>query len=90
MGWAGIAVLGLVVGFAGWWLHPRRARGPGGLVVALLAALAGALLANAAGRVSGAFFDGETLQWPVCTAAALVAVTVAVGLRTRRATRRAN
>lgn len=87
MGWSGIVVLGLVVGFAGWWLHPlnpprRRARG--GLILALVAGVSGAALAGAAGRITGFFYDGELLEWPVCTAFALAFVTLAVSLRPRR------
>ncbi|TDV05045.1 hypothetical protein [Paraburkholderia caballeronis] len=82
MGWIGIAILGAVVGVAGWWLHPRRARR--GLWRAVLAGIAGAALANAAGRTTGAFLDGETLQWPVCTAVALLAAAAIASLSFRR------
>ncbi|WP_433704031.1 hypothetical protein [Paraburkholderia sacchari] len=87
MGWPGIVALGLVVGFAGWFFHPlRRASGSagGGLAIAVAAALAGAALAKAAGRATGLFYDGELLEWPVCTAGALVLVAVLVALRARR------
>lgn len=87
MGWAGIVVLGLVVGFAGWFFHPlRRASGPvgSGLALAVAAALAGAALAKAAGRATGLFYDGELLEWPVCTAVAFVFVAAWVALRARR------
>jgi hypothetical protein len=87
MGWPGIAVLGLVVGCAGWLLHPlRRACGPAGrtVLLAIAAALMGAALAKVAGRASGLFYDGELLEWPVCTAVALVFVAVLVALRARR------
>lgn len=83
MGWTGIVILGAVVGFAGWWLHPLRsaaAAGRRGLLRAVMAGVAGAVLANAAGRLTGAFFDGELLQWPVCTAVALAASAVITGL----------
>ncbi|MFX1673405.1 hypothetical protein PWR63_14235 [Paraburkholderia sp. A2WS-5] len=87
MGWAGIVVLSLVVGFAGWFLHPlRRVSGPSGsgLALAVAAALAGAALAKAAGRATGLFYDGELLEWPVCTAVAVVLVAGLVALRARR------
>jgi len=32
----------------------------------------------------GLFHDGDTLEWPVCTAIALIAVAVTVGLFSRR------
>ncbi|RQM45946.1 hypothetical protein EHZ19_20635 [Paraburkholderia bannensis] len=83
MGWLGIVVLGVAVGLAGWLFHPRR-RASGGLALAVVAALAGAALAKAAGRATGLFYDGELLEWPVCTAAAFVCVAVAVALRARR------
>jgi hypothetical protein len=87
MGWAGIVVLGLAVGCAGWFFHPlRRASGlhGGGLALAAAAAVAGAALAKAAGRATGLFYDGELLEWPVCTAVAFVFVAVSVALRARR------
>jgi hypothetical protein len=37
-----------------------------------------------AGNVTQLFHDGDTLEWPVCTAIALVAVAVTVGLFSRR------
>lgn len=85
MGWTGTVILGAIVGFFGWWLHPWRkgSRGEGGvrrgLLRGVIAGVAGAVLANAAGRLTGAFFDGELLQWPVCTAVALVAAAVITG-----------
>jgi len=84
MGWIGIVVLGAVVGFVGWWLHPLRGGVRRGLGRALIAGVAGAVLANAAGRLTGAFFDGELLQWPVCTAVALVAAASLAGQAFRR------
>ena len=87
MGWAGIVVLGLAIGCAGWFFHPlRRQSGPAGraLALAVAAALAGAALAKAAGRATGFFYDGELLEWPVCTAVAFVFVAVSVALRARR------
>lgn len=87
MGWTGIVVLGVAIGFAGWLFHPqRRAAASSGrtLAFAIAAALAGAALAKAAGRTTGLFYDGELLEWPVCTAVAFVFVAVSVALRARR------
>lgn len=84
MGWPGIIVLGIVVGVAGRWLHPMRSRVRGGLGRAVVAGVLGAVLARFAGRVTGLFLDGELLEWPVCTAFALVFVTAAVAWRARR------
>ncbi|MBU6488859.1 MAG: hypothetical protein KGQ57_13720 [Burkholderiales bacterium] len=84
MDWPGVIVLGLAVGLAGWWLHPlRRSRGAR-LSIALLAGVAAAATAKMAGNVSGLFHDGETLEWPVCTGLALIAVAVTAGLSSRR------
>jgi len=83
MGWSGIVILGLVVGGAGWWLHPMRRAARHGLVLAFVAGVLGAALANAAGGATGLFHDGELLQWPLCTALALVFVGVCVALRVR-------
>ena len=87
MGWTGIVILGAAVGLFGWWLHPLRRRGGDGagrgLLRGIIAGVAGAVFANAAGRLSGAFFDGELLQWPICTAVALVAVAVITGVSVR-------
>jgi hypothetical protein len=84
MGWPGTFFLALAVALAGWWLHPLRRARRAGLLVAAVAAIAGAACAKMAGDVSGLFHDGETLQWPVCTGLALVAVALAVGLAPRR------
>lgn len=84
MGWPGIVVLGLAVALAGWWLHPLRRATRGALLIALIAGVAAAATAKMAGDVSGLFHDGQTLQWPVCTGLALVAVAVAVALAPRR------
>ena len=43
-----------------------------------------AAAAKMAGNVSGLFYDGETLEWPVCTGVAMFAVAVTVGLASRR------
>jgi hypothetical protein len=87
MGWPGILVLGAVIGLAGWWLHPLRRSSHSNRAqwwIALLAGLLGAGVARMAGNVVGLFHDGDTLEWPVCTAVALVAVAVTVGLLSRR------
>jgi uncharacterized membrane protein YeaQ/YmgE (transglycosylase-associated protein family) len=86
MGWPGIVVLGLVVGVAGWRFHPLRRGARGALVPALVAGVLGAVLASLAGRASGLFYDGELLEWPLCTTLALVfvAVTVAAFARVAR------
>jgi uncharacterized membrane protein YeaQ/YmgE (transglycosylase-associated protein family) len=84
MGWSGIVALGIVVGLAGGWLHPMRRRARGGLALAVVAGVLGAALARAGGRVTGLFYDGELLEWPVCTAFALAFVALAVALRLRR------
>jgi uncharacterized membrane protein YeaQ/YmgE (transglycosylase-associated protein family) len=84
MGWTGVVIIGAVVGFLSWWLHPLRHGVRRGFLRAVMAGLAAAVFANAAGRLSGAFFDGELLQWPVCVAVALVAGAVIAGLSFRR------
>ena len=84
MGWPGLIILGAVVGGASWWLHPLRRASRVSLWMALLVGVAGAALAHMAGNVIQLFHDGDTLEWPVCTAIALVAVAVTVGLFSRR------
>jgi uncharacterized membrane protein YeaQ/YmgE (transglycosylase-associated protein family) len=84
MGWSGIVVVGVAVGLAGWWLHPLRRRSGARLWMAILAGVLGAALARMAGNVTTLFHDGDTLEWPVCTAVALAAVAAAVGMLSRR------
>jgi uncharacterized membrane protein YeaQ/YmgE (transglycosylase-associated protein family) len=84
MGWPGILVLGVVIGLAGWWLHPLRRASRAGWWAAVLAGVLGASVARMAGNVTGLFHDGDLLEWPVCTAVALIAVAVTVGLFSRR------
>ncbi|SDQ89116.1 hypothetical protein SAMN05443245_3156 [Paraburkholderia fungorum] len=84
MGWPGIVVLGVVIGLAGWWLHPLRRSSRAHWWLALLAGVLGAAVARMAGNVTGLFHDGDTLEWPVCAAVALFAVAVTVGLLSRR------
>jgi hypothetical protein len=84
MGWSGIVILGAVVGAAGWWLHPLRHASRVRLWGALAAGVLGAVLACLAGNATNLFHDGDTLEWPVCTAFALILVAVTVGLFSRR------
>jgi uncharacterized membrane protein YiaA len=84
MGWPGILVLGVVIGLAGWWLHPLRRASRARWWAALLAGVFGASVARMGGNVTGLFHDGDMLEWPVCTAVALIAVALAVGLFSRR------
>ncbi|AFT87252.1 hypothetical protein [Paraburkholderia phenoliruptrix] len=87
MGWPGIVVLGAAIGFVGWWLHPLRRMNRSNrarLWVALVTGVLGASVAHMAGNVVGLFHDGELLEWPVCTAVAMIAVAVTVGLLSRR------
>lgn len=85
MGWWGTAVLGAAIGIAGWRFHPAalERRGAGTLVAAIIAALA-AVAAKFAGNVSGAFSDGQSLEWMATVLAAIAAVAVFGRLRARR------
>ena len=84
MGWPGIIVLGLAIGLAGWWLHPLRRSSRARWWMALLAGVLGTSVARMAGNVTGLFHDGDTLEWPICTAIAVIAVAATVGLLSRR------
>ncbi|CAB3803980.1 hypothetical protein [Paraburkholderia fynbosensis] len=84
MGWPGIIVLGVAIGLAGWWLHPLRRASRARWWVALLAGVLGTSVARMGGNVTGLFHDGDTLEWPVCTAIAVIAVAATLGLRSRR------
>ncbi|MFK4448134.1 putative membrane protein YeaQ/YmgE (transglycosylase-associated protein family) [Caballeronia udeis] len=87
MGWPGIVFLGLVVGLAAGWLHPLRrsvSRPFGRIWAAGLAGVVAAMVAKMLGNITGAFHDGDSLEWLVCVLFALVAVTVTVGLAARR------
>ena len=84
MNWFGIIVLGTAVGLFGTWLHPMRRAGRPDWWVAVLVGIAGAGAARIAGNLSGLFYDGETLEWPVCTGVAFLAVAVTVALAARR------
>lgn len=79
-----MVVLGVVIGLAGWWLHPLRKSSRARWWLALVAGLLGAVVARMAGNVTGLFHDGGTLEWPVCTTVSLIAVAVTVGLFSRR------
>ena len=84
MGWPGIIALGAVIGLAGWRLHPfyraTRLRWFAAVPVGVISAGA----AKMAGNVTGLFYDGGVLEWPVCTVVAFVAVAVAIALAARR------
>jgi hypothetical protein len=87
MGWPGIVFLGLVVGLAAGWLHPLRrlvSRPFGRVWAAGLAGMVAAMIAKMLGNITGAFHDGDSLEWLACVLLALVAVTVTVGLAARR------
>ncbi|NKJ46766.1 hypothetical protein CIC12_08430 [Burkholderia sp. SG-MS1] len=84
MGWPGIIVLGVAIGLAGWWLHPLRRASRARWWMALLAGVLGTSVARMAGNVTGLFHDGDTLEWPVCTAIAVIAVAATLGLLSRR------
>ncbi|AKM42259.1 membrane protein [Burkholderia contaminans FFH2055] len=84
MNWFGILVLGAAVGLFGRWLHPMRRTGRPAWWIAVLAGIVGAGAARMAGNLSGLFYDGETLEWPVCTGVAFLVVAVTVTLSARR------
>jgi len=88
MGWPGIFVLGAAIGIAGWWLHPLRRTSRARWWLALVAGIVGASVARMGGNVTGLFHDGDILEWPVCTAVALIAVAMTVGLAGGRSSRR--
>ncbi|WP_323123114.1 hypothetical protein [Burkholderia alba] len=84
MNWFGIVVLGMAVGLLGGWLHPLRRIRRGSVWKAVAAGVLAAAAAKMAGNVSGLFYDGETLEWPVCTGVAFLAVALTVSLSSRR------
>ncbi|KVR10704.1 hypothetical protein WK11_04770 [Burkholderia ubonensis] len=84
MNWFGIIVLGTAVGLFGRGLHPLRRTGRPAWWVVALVGIAGAAAAKMAGNLSGLVYDGETLEWPVCTGVAFVAVALTVALAARR------
>lgn len=83
MNWLGIVVLGAAVAVLGRALHPSPAarRASWGLV--LLAGVLGAGGAKMLGNLGGVFYDVETLEWPACAGAALLAVALTAGLARR-------
>lgn len=78
MGWFGTAFVGAVLGLFGWKFH--RARNRFRLWLAVLLAAAAAILAKLAGNLSGAFYDGQTLEWLASVLAAIFAVALLGGL----------
>lgn len=78
MGWMGTAILAAVIGIAGWRFHPSapaRTR-RGGRVPAAVVAVIAALGIKLAGNASGAFSDGQSLEWLATMFAAIVAVAI--------------
>lgn len=84
MGWFGIIVLGAVIGLAGGVLHPLRRTSRVRVWMTLPIGILAAVVAAMAGNIVGLFHDGDTLEWPVCTGVAMIAVAVTVGLFSRR------
>jgi hypothetical protein len=77
MGWFGTAFLAAVIGFAGWRFHPSRGLRPAWLVIG--PAIVAALLVKLAGNASGAFSDGQSLEWLATVFAAIVVVALLGG-----------
>ncbi|MDB0572366.1 GlsB/YeaQ/YmgE family stress response membrane protein [Ralstonia solanacearum] len=77
MGWIGPLWVGLAVGAAARWLHPRGMRL--GLLSAMLAGAAGALLAYYGGQFARLYADGQVLAWTAAVVGAMV-VLAAWGL----------
>ncbi len=82
MGWFGTALLEAAIGFAGWRFHPSRGARRPGLVVG--AAVLAALAVKLAGNASGAFSDGQSLEWLATVFAAIAVVAWLGGTRGRR------
>jgi len=78
MGWFGTLFVGAVVGLFGWKLH--RARDRFRLWLAVVLGATGATIAKLAGNLSGAFYDGQTLEWLASVLAAILAVALLGGL----------
>jgi uncharacterized membrane protein YeaQ/YmgE (transglycosylase-associated protein family) len=78
MGWFGTAFVGAVVGLFGWKFH--RARDRFRLWLAVVLGATGATIAKLAGNLSGAFYDGQTLEWLASVLAAICAVLLLGGL----------
>jgi uncharacterized membrane protein YeaQ/YmgE (transglycosylase-associated protein family) len=90
MGWIGLIFLGVVIGAAGWWLHPLRragrgARGPAGRIwTAIAAGILATVVARMLGNIVDVYHDGDTLEWLACAVFAFLVVTTTVGLAARR------
>lgn len=82
MGWFGAALVGAMIGLAGWRLHPKA----GGFSVwlTMLMTAAAAVSIKLAGNLTGWLIDGATLEWCVTVGAAIAVVTAAGFMRTRR------
>jgi len=78
MGWFGTAFVGAVIGLFGWKLH--RARDRFRLWLAVVLAAVAATVAKLAGNLSGAFYDGQTVEWLASVLVAIFAVAVLGGL----------
>jgi hypothetical protein len=76
MGWFGTAFLAAVIGFAGWRFHPARGGRHAGLVIG--AAIVAGLVVKLAGNASGAFSDGQSLEW-LATVLSAIAVVALLG-----------
>jgi hypothetical protein len=76
MGWFGTAFLAAVIGFAGWRFHPSRGARPAALVIG--ATVVAALVVKLGGNASGAFSDGQSLEW-LATVLASIAVVGLLG-----------
>jgi hypothetical protein len=63
---------------------PLRRAGRPAWWIAVLVGIVAAAAARMAGNLSGLFYDGETLEWPVCTGVAFLAVAVTVAVSARR------
>lgn len=90
MGWPGIVLLGWVVGLSGWWLNPLRRAGRTGATplgrvwVAALAGVLAAALAKMMGDIVGAYHDGDSLEWLACALFSFAAVSISLGVASRR------
>jgi hypothetical protein len=84
MGWAGIVFIGVVVGLAGWRLHPSYRKSRLRVYAAVLVGVIAAAAAKMAGNITGLFYDGGVFEWPVCTAVAFAAIAMTVAVAARR------
>ncbi|CAB3797543.1 hypothetical protein [Pararobbsia alpina] len=76
MGWFETVFLAAVIGFAGWRFHPSRGGRRAGFVVG--AAIVVALAVKLGGNASGAFSDGQSLEW-LATVLSAIAVVALLG-----------